>query len=83
MGKKKRNSQKHQLVCLSFIFWSRKGKLKKTIEYYLDPDNRITIYNYISEVKSFLAELAKVTNVTLTISYDYETKEYFLEEESK
>lgn len=60
------------------------GKIsKEEIEHYLELENRITIYNYIIELKLFLAELSKLTDVSMAIQYDYETKEYFLEEEIK
>jgi len=60
------------------------GKIgKEEIEHYLELENRITVYNYIVELRLFLAELSKLTNVSMVIQYDYETREYFLEDESK
>ena len=56
---------------------------KEEIEHYLELENRITVYNYIVELKLFLAELSKLTNFNMVIQYDYETKEFFLEDETK
>lgn len=60
------------------------GKITKSeIEFYLNLDNRITIYNYILEIKAFLGELALITNEPMTVRYDYENKEFYLEEDTR
>jgi len=58
------------------------GKISKSdVEFYLELDNRITIYNYILEIKAFLGELAKRTNERLTVKYDSEAKEFYIDED--
>ena len=58
------------------------GKISKSdVEFYLELDNRITIYNYILEIKAFLGELAKRTKERLTVKYDSEAKEFYIDED--
>lgn len=68
-------------ACL-FIYHSLviDGRIKRDlIENVLELDNRITIYNYILDIRLFISELDYFLDQELEIYYDTKTKEFILE----
>lgn len=56
---------------------------KKYLEEVLNLSNRITLYNYIEEVKNFMYELDHHLEYAMEIYYDVNTQEYILEMRKK
>ncbi|MDE7264504.1 MAG: hypothetical protein K2N64_07570 [Anaeroplasmataceae bacterium] len=56
------------------------GKIKRDlVEYALELDNRVTIYNYIGEIKIFISEFKFFLGQEIEVYYDIDTKEYILD----
>lgn len=56
------------------------GKIKKSeIEHALDLENRVTIYNYVEEIKVFISEFMFYLNQELEVEYNSRTGEFILD----
>lgn len=58
---------------------TKKRVSKNHLEKVLNIDSRITIYNYISELKAFLYNLDMYLDYIIDIYYDPNAKEYVLD----
>ena len=60
------------------------GSIKKeVVEDFLEIENRITIYNYLVELKIFIAELSIYLCQDIEIYYDSKPREFVLEKSKR
>lgn len=69
------------IACL-FIYHellTKRRVSKNYLERILEADSRITVYNYIQELKAFIANLGIYLDFIMDIYYDSKTGEYVLD----